>query len=88
MLKSSEKTEGQVRKNIPVPLCHIDAGRKVSVITVKAVDGLRGRLSAMGLVPGTQIDVVLSTLTGPFIVDVKGSRVILSQEMALNIIVM
>ena len=70
-----------------IPLSAVEAGRKVYIVAVDSGKGLQGRLAAMGLVPGVQVDVVLNSLHGPFIVAVKGSRIILGQGMAMKIIV-
>ncbi len=70
-----------------MPLSDVETGRKVYIVSVGAGHGLQGRLAAMGLVPGVQVDVVLNSLHGPFIVAVKGSRIILGQGMAMKIIV-
>jgi Fe2+ transport system protein FeoA len=41
----------------------------------------------MGLVPGTEIDVIMNSSRGPFIVAVKGCRIILGHGMAHKIMV-
>lgn len=39
-------------------LCHIPAGKRVRIQWVAAPDGgMRGRLCALGLTPGTELDV-------------------------------
>lgn len=70
-----------------MPLSDVETGRKVYIVAVGAGRGLQGRLAAMGLVPGVQVDVVLNSAHGPFIVAVKGSRIILGHGMAMKIIV-
>jgi len=70
-----------------MPLSNVEAGRKVYIVAVGAGQGLQGRLAAMGLVPGVQVNVVLNSPRGPFIVSVKGSRIILGRGMARKIIV-
>ncbi len=68
-------------------LAIVEAGKRVYVINVDAGDGLRGRLAAMGLVPGVQIEVIRNSFRGPVIVGVKGSRIVLGHGMARKIIV-
>lgn len=70
-----------------MPLSGVEAGKRVYIVAVIAGQGLQGRLAAMGLVPGVPVDVIVNSTHGPFIVAVKGSRVILGQGMAGRIIV-
>ena len=57
------------------------------IITVYAGHGLRGRLAAMGLVPGVEIEVLRNSMHGPFLIAVKGSRIMLGRGMAQKIVV-
>ncbi len=68
-------------------LAMVETGRRVRLIAVDAGRGLQARLAAMGLVPGVEIEVIRNTLRGPFMVAVKGSRVMLGRGMAHKIIV-
>jgi len=68
-----------------IPLTMIDNGRKVRLIGVDGGRGLQMRLAEMGLTPGAEIEVISNTYHGPFIVAVKGSRVILGRGMATKI---
>jgi len=70
-----------------MPLAFVEAGRRVQIVEVSAGQGLQGRLEAMGLVPGTEIDVIMNSSRGPFIVAVKGCRIILGHGMAHKIMV-
>jgi len=54
---------------------------------VNAGCGLRSRLTAMGLVPGAELQVVRNGGRGPFIVAVKGTRLMLGRGMAEHIVV-
>ncbi len=65
-----------------MPLSAVEAGRKVYIVAVDSGENLKARLAAMGLVPGVPVDVILNSPRGPFIVAVKGSRVILGRGMA------
>ena len=65
-----------------MPLTMAQAGTQVRLIAVEAGRGLQARLAAMGLVPGTEIDVISNGLRGPFIIGVKGSRIVLGRGMA------
>ncbi len=70
-----------------MPLASVQAGRRVRLIAVDAGHGLQGRLAAMGLVPGVEIEVLRNSMHGPFLVEVKGSRIMLGRGMARKIIV-
>ncbi len=59
--------------------------REGVVTTLKAINGgrqLRTRLAALGLLPGTQIEVIQNSGKGPFVVSVRGSRIVIGRGMA------
>jgi ferrous iron transport protein A len=70
-----------------MPLTIVQAGRRVRVLAVEAGHGLQGRLAAMGLIPGVEIEVLQNTMKGPFLISVKGSRIMLGRGMAQKIMV-
>jgi len=70
-----------------MPLEVVQAGRRVRLIAVNAGRGLQGRLAAMGLVPGVEIKVLRNSVHGPFLIEVKGSRIMLGRGMAQKILV-
>jgi len=70
-----------------MPLTIVQAGRRVRLVAVDAGCGLRGRLTALGLVPGAEIEVLHNSQRGPFLIEVKGSRVMLGRGMAQKIMV-
>lgn len=70
-----------------IPLSKIRSGRTVKLASVKAGRGLNSRLAAMGLLPNVQITVVNNGHPGPFVVSVKGSRMMLGRGMADKIMV-
>lgn len=70
-----------------MPLTIVQAGRRVRFVSVDAGHGLQGRLAAMGLVPGVEIEVLRNSMHGPFLVAVKGSRIMLGRGMAQKIVV-
>jgi Fe2+ transport system protein FeoA len=69
------------------PLSMVGAGETVKVVKVNAGRGLNSRLAAMGLVANTEITVVSNSHTGPFVVTVKQSKVMLGRGMAHKIMV-
>ncbi len=70
-----------------MPLAAVKPGKRVFIIGLTAGDGLRGRLAALGLVPGAQVEVITNSARGPFIISVKGSRIVLGHGMAQKIMV-
>ena len=70
-----------------MPLTMVQTGKRVRVVGIDGGRRLQARLAQMGLMPGVEIDVINNTFHGPFIVGVKGSRVVLGRGMALKIMV-
>lgn len=70
------------------PLSAVEAGQTVKLVSIEAGRGLRSRLLAMGLVPNGEITVVSSGGPGPFVVSVKGTKMMLGRGMAHKIMVM
>ncbi len=68
-------------------LSTIKAGSFVNIVSVDAGQDLANRLATMGLLPGVQIKVVNNSHPGPFVVEIKGSRVALGRGMVSKIIV-
>lgn len=77
-----DKKPGQVR-----PLSMVAAGQKVNVAKIEAGRELNSRLAAMGLVPNAEVTVVSNAHPGPFVVNVKGSKIMLGRGMAHKIMV-
>lgn len=70
-----------------MPLVIVQSGRRVRLLAVDAGHGLQGRLTAMGLVPGVEIEVLRNSMRGPILIEVKGSRIMLGHGMARKIVV-
>ncbi len=70
-----------------IPLAMASEGSTVQLASVRAGGGLAHRLAAMGLIPGVELVVVNNTRNGPFIVEVKGCRLVLGRGMAQKIVV-
>jgi ferrous iron transport protein A len=70
-----------------MPLAIVQSGRQVRVVAIEAGHRLQGRLANMGLVPGMEIRVLSNSMRGPFLIEVKGSRIMLGRGMAQKIIV-
>jgi len=69
------------------PLSAIRSGEKVRLASVTAGRGLNSRLASMGLLPNVEITVVNNRHPGPFVISVKGSRMMLGRGMAHKIMV-
>jgi len=62
-------------------LSEVEAGRKVRLMSVDAGHGLKSRLVSMGLTPGAELTVVRNARTGPVIVQVRETRLMLGRAM-------
>lgn len=63
-------------------------GETVRLASINAGQGLNNRLASMGLVPNVEITVVNNTHPGPFVISVKGSKMMLGRGMAHKIMVL
>jgi ferrous iron transport protein A len=70
-----------------IPLSKIQAGQTVKLVSVEAGRGLNSRLAAMGLLPNVEITVVNNGHPGPFVIGVRGSKMMLGRGMADKIMV-
>lgn len=68
-----------------VPLSFLKSGEEAQVIKVRGKEELQRHLETLGFVPGAQIKAV-SQASGNMIVEVKGTQVALSQQVAMKII--
>jgi len=75
------------KNNKVIPLSTIKSGEKVKLVGVEAGRSLNSRLAAMGLLPNVEITVVNNGHPGPFVISVKGSRIMLGRGMADKILV-
>ncbi len=70
-----------------MPLSMVPAGRTVRLAGIDADDGLKSRLAAMGMVGNAEIIVVSNNSPGPFVVNVKGTRIAIGRDMAHKVTV-
>ncbi|HUW99380.1 MAG TPA: FeoA family protein [Phycisphaerae bacterium] len=70
-----------------VPLSALPDGARARLVRVEAGHGLRARLTAMGLAPGAEVQVVANRGGGPFVVAVHGTRIVLGRGMAHKVYV-
>jgi Fe2+ transport system protein FeoA len=69
-------------------LSQVAEGQIVSVVAIAGGRGLRSRLTTMGLLPNTQIQVVHNGRSGPFVISIKNSRMAIGKGVADKIMVM
>ena len=69
------------------PLSTVQSGETVKIARVEAGRDLNSRLASMGLNPNVEITVVKNGHPGPFVISVKGSRMMLGRGMADKIMV-
>lgn len=68
-----------------MPLSSLSEGRRAVLKKIAGGRQLRGRLAAMGLLPGAELEVIQNSGHGPFVVSVKGSRIVIGRGMASRI---
>ena len=68
-------------------LSQVPKGRTVVLVRIDAGHGLNNRLAAMGLLPNVEFKVVDNHHPGPFVIDLKGSKMVLGRGMANKIMV-
>lgn len=70
-----------------MPLAMVKNGRMTRLVAINAGCELKGRLSALGLIPGVEVEMIQNPLNGPVIISLREGRLILGREMAQKIIV-
>ena len=68
-------------------LSRFKAGQTVKFVGLNAGNDLKSRLAALGMVPNVNITVVRNGNPGPFVVSIKGSKIVLGRGMAEKVIV-
>jgi ferrous iron transport protein A len=73
---------------MPITLDHINENRKAQVINIQGGQGIRQRLSQMGIHPGDTITILrYGALRGPILIEIHGSQVALGRGIASRITV-
>jgi len=70
-----------------IPLIMASRGSKVRLVSVNGGKQMTSRLAAMGLLPGVEVEIISNAPGDPFILDVRGSRLVLGRGMAHKIYV-
>lgn len=68
-----------------MPLTMVHEGTRAVLRSIEGGRQMRGRLAALGLLPGTELEVIQNSGKGPFIVGVRGSRIVIGRGMAAQI---
>jgi len=70
-----------------MPLIMASRGSKVRLVSINGGKQMTSRLAAMGLLPGVEVEIINNAPGDPFILDVRGSRLVLGRGMAHKIFV-
>ena len=70
-----------------MPLTMVHEGTTAVLRSIEGSRQLRSRLAALGLMTGTELEVVQNSGHGPFVVAVRGSRIVIGRGMASRIAV-
>lgn len=65
-----------------MPLTMVSEGTTAVLRSIGGGHQMRGRLAALGLFPGTELEVIQNSGHGPFVVSVRGSRIVIGRGMA------
>ncbi|MCP4291184.1 MAG: ferrous iron transport protein A [bacterium] len=68
-----------------IPLSSISEGLKAKLQIINGGRQLRTRLAALGLLPGTEVEVIQNSGKGPFVLSVRGSRIVIGRGMASQV---
>lgn len=63
-------------------LASLSPGQKARVTSVCQGSRMAGRLAALGITPGTEVEVISCAGDGPLVVLVRGARMCLCRNMA------
>jgi DtxR family Mn-dependent transcriptional regulator len=83
----SERTDRHVAEKTEKPLSTIPSGSVVTLAGIDAGRELKSRLAAMGMIPNVEFKVITNNASGPFVVSVKGSKIVLGRSMVHKITV-
>ncbi len=70
-----------------IPLGHAPIGQDVLLVAIHGGRGLRHRLAEMGLAPGVRFRILKKHKPGPYIISVRGSRLMLGRGMTERVMV-
>lgn len=70
-----------------MPLSMVDIGEEVVLKAINWGPKMKRRLESLGLTPGIKVGVISNDTNGSFILDVRGSRLVLGNSVTQKIIV-
>ena len=70
-----------------MPLSMVDMGEEVVLKAINWGPKMKRRLESLGLTPGIKVGVISNDTNGSFILDVRGSRLVLGSSVTQKIIV-
>ncbi len=76
-----------MKEKCEISLLDVKPGQKVRLMSIEVGKSLRSRLAAMGMVANTEIMVISDGRPGPFVVNVKGTKIALGRDMVSRIMV-
>jgi Fe2+ transport system protein FeoA len=82
------KQENRYNQEQLMPLSMMKTGQKTKLVSINAGQGLKSRLTAMGLIPGVEVIVVNNSHSGPFVISVRGSRMMLGRGVTHKLVVL
>ena len=88
MTKDVTNQENRHNQKRLMSLSMMKNGQKTKLVSINAGQGLKGRLTAMGLIPGVEITVINNSYPGPFVISVKDCKMMLGKGMAHKIMVL
>ena len=68
-------------------LANVKNGSKASILAIDQQNRQRGKLTTLGLVPGTTIQMIDNSLHGASVINCRGNRLVLGKDMASMIYV-
>ena len=66
-------------------LAGLKSGSKARLVSIGGDHGIQAKMAAMGLLPGTLLEVVRESRNGPVLISVRGSRIMLGHGLAGHI---
>ncbi|MEM1645561.1 MAG: FeoA family protein [Ignisphaera sp.] len=65
----------------------VKSGSRVIIKEIQQIRGIGGRLYRIGILPGTELEVIVNNGRGPIVVKVKDTEVALGRGLARKILV-
>lgn len=74
-------------EEIIMPLSMVDIGQEVVLEAINWGPKMKKRLESLGLTPGVELSVISNDTNGSFILNVRGSRLVLGGSVTQQILV-